>query len=77
MVYFGDPNNVSYSLSQLAGLFNFRLVLASPNKPKQLLPNVSYEKDPNIAVKGADVLYTDTWVSMGEKVDKNYIKSLR
>tara|TARA_B100001989_G_C24506543_1_gene447906 strand:+ start:494 stop:1357 length:864 start_codon:yes stop_codon:yes gene_type:complete len=76
VVYFGDPNNVSYSLSQLAGLFNFTLVLASPNKPKQLLPNVSYEKDPNIAVKGADVLYTDTWVSMGEKVDKNYIKSL-
>ena len=30
---------------------------------------ISFEEDPAKAAKGADVLYTDVWVSMGEPVE--------
>ena len=77
VVYLGDPNNVSLSLSEMASVFGFSLILSSPNKPKTLLPNVHYEKDPKLASKQADVVYTDTWVSMGQSTDSDYLSRLQ
>lgn len=74
--YLGDGAcNVPVSwLWAAARLQDFRLVIAAPKKyqpPADLLArlgsaaNVSCEEDPATAAAGADVLYTDVWVSMG------------
>jgi ornithine carbamoyltransferase len=73
----GDANNVLNSWAQAAERFDFRLKIASPPelKPKKWLmdwietsgANVSVTNDPEEAVKDADCVVTDTWVSMGDR----------
>ncbi len=78
--YLGDGAcNVPISwLWAAARLGDFRLVIGAPKKyqpPAELLArlgpgaNVTCEEDPAAAVAGADVLYTDVWVSMGMEGD--------
>ncbi len=78
--YLGDGAcNVPASwLWAAARLGDFELVIASPPKyqprPELLAhlgasANVRCEEDPHAAVEGADVLYTDVWVSMGMEAD--------
>lgn len=67
LVYIGDWNNVSRSLSQacsLAGL-KFRAVCPQGYGP-QATENVDWSTDP-AEVKGADAIYTDVWASMGKE----------
>jgi ornithine carbamoyltransferase len=74
----GDGNNVSTSWIHAAAQFEFELRLACPNglQPSaQALAwalergaKVSVGTDPQVAVKGADCVVTDTWVSMGDDV---------
>ncbi|MBN1882305.1 MAG: ornithine carbamoyltransferase [Deltaproteobacteria bacterium] len=77
MVYIGDGNNLANSWIHAAGLFGFRLTLACPKelapddeifkKGKKILEErLNLTTDPREAVGEADVIYTDTWVSMGE-----------
>ncbi|HLD77422.1 MAG TPA: ornithine carbamoyltransferase, partial [archaeon] len=41
-------------------------------------PTVALARDPAEAAKGADVLYTDTWVSMGEeRQTRNRLRALK
>jgi len=73
----GDANNVLNSWAHAAERFDFRLKVASPPelKPKKWLldwikaarADVSVGKDPEEAVKDADCVVTDTWVSMGDR----------
>jgi ornithine carbamoyltransferase len=73
----GDANNVLASWAQAADRFAFRLRVASPPelKPKKWLTDwiktsdadIRIGTDPEEAVKGADCVVTDTWVSMGDK----------
>jgi len=76
IAWIGDGNNVAVSWMHAAVRFGFKLKLACP---KALYPDVEAldwvrrEKgdveigtDPNEAVKGADCVVTDTWVSMGQ-----------
>ena len=73
----GDANNVLTSWVHAAGRFEFRLRVASPPelKPKKWLIEwiksarapIVIGSDPEEAVKGADCVVTDTWVSMGDK----------
>jgi ornithine carbamoyltransferase len=76
VAWVGDGNNVAVSWMHAAVRFGFKLRLACP---KALYPEaefidwVRHEKgdveigtDPNEAVKGADCVVTDTWVSMGQ-----------
>jgi ornithine carbamoyltransferase len=73
----GDANNVLASWVQAADRFDFRLRVASPPelKPKKWLldwikqsgADVRVGTDPDEAVKGADCVVTDTWVSMGDR----------
>lgn len=71
--YIGDGNNVAKSLINLAALMNYNLHIASPRgyQPEAELlaasPTVTIHKDPQEAVAGADVVYTDTWASMGQE----------
>jgi ornithine carbamoyltransferase len=73
----GDANNVLTSWMHAAAQFEFRLRIASPPElaPKKPLTDwikssgatIRVGDDPEEAVKGADCVVTDTWVSMGDK----------
>ena len=73
----GDANNVLGSWMHAAERFEFRLRVASPPelKPKKWLldwakstaADITIGTDPEAAVRGADCVVTDTWVSMGDK----------
>jgi ornithine carbamoyltransferase len=73
----GDANNVLVSWVHAADRFEFRLRVASPPelKPKKWLmdwikaspADIRVGSDPEEAVKGADCVVTDTWVSMGDR----------
>jgi ornithine carbamoyltransferase len=73
----GDANNVLASWMHAADRFAFELRVATPPelKPKKWLLDwvkssgaaIQVTSDPEKAVKGADCVITDTWVSMGDK----------
>ncbi|HLH97564.1 MAG TPA: ornithine carbamoyltransferase [Xanthobacteraceae bacterium] len=73
----GDANNVLASWMHAAERFDFRLRVATPPElaPKKWLTDwlkstgadIVIGTDPDEAVKGADCVVTDTWVSMGDK----------
>ena len=73
----GDANNVLASWMHAADRFDFELRVATPPelKPKKWLLDwvkesgaaIHIGSDPEKAVKGADCVITDTWVSMGDK----------
>jgi len=73
----GDGNNVLASWMHAAERFAFQLRVATPPelKPKKWLldwikqsgADIRVGSDPEEAVKGADCVVTDTWVSMGDK----------
>ncbi|HWB02391.1 MAG TPA: ornithine carbamoyltransferase [Verrucomicrobiales bacterium] len=74
VVYFGDgDNNMARSWMWAAEKLEFQCVICAPEgyqptpayMKKFRTGNVSIESHPSRAVKGADVLYTDVWVSMG------------
>jgi len=69
IAWFGDWNNVSATFAQAAPIWDFELVVSvrSDLKPDNLGANVSYEEDALKAAAGADVIVTDTWVSMGQE----------
>jgi ornithine carbamoyltransferase len=77
MVWSGDGNNVAVSLAHAAVAFGFELRVASP-KGYELDPqvvawakanggNVHLTQDPQEAASGADCVFADTWVSLGDK----------
>lgn len=73
----GDANNVLTSWMHAAERFDFQLRVATPPElaPKKWLTSwvknsgaaIHIGTDPEEAVKGADCIVTDTWVSMGDK----------
>jgi ornithine carbamoyltransferase len=77
----GDGNNVAVSWMHAAVRFNFELRLACPaelSPPRRVLDWVRAEgghvrltTDPEDAVRGADCVVTDTWVSMGVEANVN------
>jgi ornithine carbamoyltransferase len=76
VVFMGDgDNNMARSWMWAAEKLNFQFVICAPRAyqpPPAYLRrfpggNVSVEANPAKAVKGADVLYTDVWVSMGQE----------
>jgi ornithine carbamoyltransferase len=81
LVYIGAANNVSNSLMLAGPRCGMDVVVCCPDSlrpnPRVLDrarsdaqaagTRVAVEIDPQIAVKNADVIYTDTWVSMGEE----------
>jgi ornithine carbamoyltransferase len=77
----GDANNVLASLMHAAERFDFELRVASPPElqPKKWLMDwakksgaaITVGEDPEEAVKDADCVFTDTWVSMGDRDGKH------
>lgn len=67
VVWSGDGNNVFASFAHAAKQFDFDLVFTGPEtlQPERALEGLyTTVRDPNEAVKGADLVVTDTWVSM-------------
>jgi ornithine carbamoyltransferase len=81
VVFVGDGNNVARSWLNAATRFKFKFVLASPEGYQiedsfiagaRKAGPLDYEwiSDPRSAVRGADVVYTDVWTSMGQEEEK-------
>jgi ornithine carbamoyltransferase len=83
VAYVGDGNNVAVSLLHICALLGANFTLASPegyDLPRQAADlgrqfaeangaRVRMLRDPQEAVAGADVIYTDTWTSMGQEAE--------
>ena len=70
LAYVGDGNNVARSLAVLGELAGVEVVVAAP--PGYQLEEGRDAKltgDPRAAADGADALYADVWVSMGDEED--------
>jgi ornithine carbamoyltransferase len=67
LAYVGDGNNVARSLAIAGEMVGLHVRVASP--PGYELTGTSAEivHDPVSGVKGADVVYTDVWASMGQE----------
>ncbi len=68
LAYVGDGNNVARSLAIACELTGVELVVAAP-EGFQLEPGhgAKLTDDPRAAADGADAIYTDVWVSMGDE----------
>ncbi|WP_102109581.1 ornithine carbamoyltransferase [Oceaniglobus roseus] len=67
VVWSGDGNNVFASFAHAARQFGFDLTFTGPptlDPEPELLGDITIERDPHKAVQGADLVVTDTWVSM-------------
>ncbi len=81
LAYIGDGNNVARSLTLACAMVGMDIRIATPaayaldDKTIELAKEYAQESgatiltttDPLLAVKEADVVYTDTWVSMGQE----------
>jgi ornithine carbamoyltransferase len=67
LVYVGDGNNVARSLSILGRIAGVEVVLASPDGYRIEEGLAELAADPIAAAGGADAIYTDVWVSMGDE----------
>jgi ornithine carbamoyltransferase len=83
VAWVGDGNNVLNSWLEAATLFGFELRLAVPDgfepdaglfleAERRSRGGVRRTRDPREAVRDADVVYTDTWTSMGQEADADW-----
>ncbi len=81
IAFIGDGNNVARSLAHACAKLGMKMVIASPagyelsaetiQKANAVAPDcVRQINDPHSAVRDADIIYTDTWVSMGQEQEK-------
>jgi ornithine carbamoyltransferase len=81
IAFIGDGNNVARSLAFACAKLGMKMVVASPagyeldaesiRKANEIsADSVRQSSDPAQAVVGADIIYTDTWVSMGQEEEK-------
>ncbi len=83
LAYVGDGNNVAVSLAQASAKVGMSIAIASPAgfsvasevsaaaaaEASKEGASVVLTTDPVAAVSGADVIYTDTWTSMGQEAE--------
>lgn len=84
VAYVGDGNNMTHSWLMLAAKLGFELRVATPKGyecdhtivadamelAKHSGAKISFTNDPKVAVAGATVVTTDTWISMGQEEEK-------
>ena len=68
IAWVGDGSNVLVSLAALGKLLGYQVVSSCP--PGYEAAGVENIVDPSEAVKGADVVVTDTWISMGQEHER-------
>ena len=74
IAWIGDGCNVCQTYMQAAAIFDFELTISTPSgfEPsnafiKKYQKNISFFEEPNDACKGADIIVTDVWTSMGQE----------
>lgn len=81
LAYIGDGNNVAHSLFEACAMVGMNMKAACPkgflpdatvmkfanDVAKKTSAKLAVVEDPKDAAEGADILYTDVWVSMGEE----------
>ncbi|MGB2807179.1 MAG: ornithine carbamoyltransferase [Sedimentisphaerales bacterium] len=81
IAFIGDGNNVARSLAFASAKLGMKMVITSPTgyqldaesiqKANQITADtVTQTNNPAQAVAGANIIYTDTWVSMGQEAEK-------
>ena len=77
VAWIGDGNNMCQSYMNAARLLDFQLRIATPAgfEPDGALlqttnDHVSLSHDPALAARGADLLVTDVWASMGQEKEQ-------
>jgi ornithine carbamoyltransferase len=81
VAYIGDGNNVARSLAFACAKLGMKMVIAAPagyeldaetieTAERIAAGSVKQVNEPKQAVSGADIIYTDTWVSMGQESEK-------
>jgi len=70
LAYLGDGNNVCNTLIIGCKKMGMKINVAVPKGYEPLEKPDLLTNNPKEAVKGADVVYTDTWVSMGQEEEK-------
>lgn len=78
IAWFGDVNNVCNSWMEAAEKLGFELRIAAPKeftKGMKFKGNIKYFEKAEEAAKGADVITTDTWISMGENEENKAKKA--
>ncbi len=88
--YIGDGNNVAHSLMLAAARLGGTFFIAAPDhygpsptllaqatdEAKETGATIVWTKDPVEAAQDADVIYTDTWASMGQEAEAEARKSV-
>jgi ornithine carbamoyltransferase len=84
--WLGDGNNVLHSIIEAAGLMKFNVRVACPEgyepnpffaaEAVKMGANVHMIQDPAEAVRGADIVVTDTWISMGQAHADEKLKAM-
>jgi ornithine carbamoyltransferase len=81
VAFVGDGNNVAVSLMHVCAKLGWNFTLACPadydldqqavelarHAAQESGSILAFQRDPHTAVRGAQVIYTDTWTSMGEE----------
>ena len=76
IAWIGDGCNVCQTYMQAAAIFDFDLSIATPRGYgpsndfiEKYKTNISYFTNPNDACRGADIIVTDVWTSMGQELE--------
>ena len=87
MAWLGDGNNVANSLIEAAGLMKFTIRIGGPAgyepdagfvaRARAAGGEVILTQDPHEAVAGAQVVVTDTWVSMGQPGGEKHVAAMQ
>ncbi|MCS7057813.1 MAG: ornithine carbamoyltransferase [Meiothermus sp.] len=87
VTYIGDGNNMANAHIQCAVLSGVKLTVATPRgyEPNAVIymealrlgADVTLTHDPVAAVEGAQVLYTDVWVSMGQEAEASQRRKIK
>jgi ornithine carbamoyltransferase len=76
VAYVGDGNNVLHSLAAVCNRLGAELVAATPEgydpdpAEAERAGGIEVMRDPREAARGAHVLYTDVWASMGQEAER-------
>ncbi len=86
LAWVGDGNNVLSSILEAAGLMKFNVRAGTPegydpdnafvSEARARGAHVTLTRDPVEAVRGADIIVTDTWVSMGQEHVHNKLAAM-
>jgi ornithine carbamoyltransferase len=69
LAYVGDGNNVANSLIEAGALTGVEIAVACPSGYEPAIAGATLTHKPTEAVQGANAVYTDVWVSMGEDAE--------